>query len=199
MQQPSKLSQQLAETLSFEANDRLPRRSFLVRAAVAGASFSFAPATLFRRATAAQTCCTVGGKNCNCGSNCCDNWSIACCNIPGGSNQCPGGTAPSGFWRCFDSSCPNNYMHYIDCSVKQDSSVHACADGCRCSQMDCGNHRTCCFDTNTDGWPGLCDFPGGLGNAGKIRCRVITCTNPHDFNSACSSRGPDGLPCAGNC
>src|SRR6202022_4096493 len=92
---------------------RLNRRSFIART------------TLLGSAVAASGVAVVGCNpppyqsitGCPPGTACADGYTEFCCVINNGSNTCPPGTMPAGWWRADGSVyCGGGSRYYIDCN-----------------------------------------------------------------------------------
>ena len=63
---------------------RTTRRSFIVRAALAGSALTVAPLRyLLRPGSAYAAICGCAGQACDCGSACCDGYTDFCCTMHG--------------------------------------------------------------------------------------------------------------------
>lgn len=179
-------TERFAEVTSHLIARHTSRRGFLVRAAIIGSAMVTAPLRyVLEPGDALATCincnscgnckspcpsgCTDG--TCQCNDQCCNsNNSVFCCTLPGGSNECPGGSSHRcGSWFCGDI----NAYEYIDCCQCP------CGAGCHCGDLQCYNRRTCCFAWS---WSN-CNRPTCNGSASKIVCRV---TRLHNANHDCS-------------
>jgi hypothetical protein len=145
-------------TKAVRVSRKVSRRSFISRAtivAAAAAGSPFAFALNPEKAMAVVTC-----SDCGSGSACCEGNSAFCCTLTG-ENSCPNGTVKSGWWRCSYNQCASGYRYFIDCND------NSCT--CQCANGDCDRRKTCCnsqayFQCNS--------------NAGKVKCRIVRCTNP---------------------
>jgi hypothetical protein len=154
------------------------RRGFLLRVAAAGSAFAASPiGYLVYPDTARATNCPAPG-GCSSGA-CTDGYSAFCCGLAGGSNNCPSGTRPGGWWwaNIPTSYCANGKRYYIDCI----GNCPLDCSSCRCRDNSCSNRRTCCNHgyTNCGGPP-----------AARLRCRIVRCMNPCNLFSGCSCQAP---------
>jgi hypothetical protein len=177
---PERASEAVGNALAGEGSTR---RSFLIRMTVFGSALAVAPIRyLLRPGVAwAANCPQPGG--CTSGA-CTDGYSTFCCTLTG-SNNCPSGTHPGGWWyACIGSSyCANNRRYYIDCM----GNCPTDCSQCHCANGSCGNRRVCCNNGYTQ-----C---GGSSTA-RLRCRIVRCVNPCTIWSSCScSGGTDQRTC----
>ena len=173
------MSQWLVDKGSSFFEARTDRRSFLVRAAVAGSALTVAPLRyLLQPGTAYAAVCRCAGSYCSCDSGCCDGYTEFCC-VLYGYNGCPPGSYPAGWWKAdasgFCGADGRAPRYYIDCNQRPGVG---CA--CRCGG-NCNNRRTCC---NVFRY-GQChqEIPGVT----PINCRIVTCTPPWLVDSTCST------------
>ncbi len=152
------------------------RRGFLLRATAVGAAIAAAPVRfLLEPADALAAPCPQPG---GCGSGLCtDGYSAFCCTLTG-SNNCPPGTSPGGWWyACVPTNyCSSGTRYYLDCIGDCPSDC----SGCQCVNNSCGNRRVCCNHGYTN-----C---GGSSSA-YLRCRIVRCVNPANLGWGCSSVG----------
>lgn len=112
--------------------------------------------------------CSNCGTNTECNSS---NCSVFCCSAFG-SNNCPSGTSRTGWWRCLDSSCAGGSRYYIDCAVPSGTSCNCtCPNGCN-GKPAC--KHSCVYDNCSS-----------CSNFGKIKCRIVRCSDP-----SCGGSGP---------
>ncbi len=161
----------------------------MVRAAVVGSALTVAPADyVLRPGTAYGAICGCAGQTCDCGSLCCDGYTQFCCTINGGSNSCPPGTIPAGWWKADGSIYCSGPRYYIDCNALCGCSsgcgsfCSSSCDGltCECALGDCNNRRVGC---NLFRY-GQCHQE--ISCVGRIACRVVSCTPPWLLDSTCS-------------
>ena len=76
------------------------------------------------------------------GGACCDgNLSVPCSQLPGGTNACPSGTTPCGYWDILnDPSCPSNHPNrrWQDCCGNCNNGSNC---GCVNNQPSCCRHK----------------------------------------------------------
>jgi len=160
----AKLSAALPKTKSS-------RRSFLTRTAVVGSALAVNPIDFVLKPASAYDVV------CGAGNTCGEGWSVFCCTINGGSNSCPPGSFTGGWWKADNSSfCGGYARYYIDCNQYVSSPC-----GCYCPTGTCDNRRTCCNQFRY----GQCNQQ--IGAYGPVRCRVVTCTPPWQFDASCST------------
>ena len=166
--------------------DRGPtRRRFLINTAVVGSALAVNPLKfLLRPGTAYAALC---GPDAGCGSG----WTAMCCSVGGGSNTCPPGSIPAGWWKADNSSfCNGAARYYIDCNATCgpcacgpsglcDPSCVACA--CHCNTGSCDERHTCCTEFRY----GQCNQD--VACLGPIVCRVVTCVPPWMFDAKCTT------------
>jgi hypothetical protein len=174
---PSELPQRVSESATKRlARFGTSRRSFLVRVAAVGSAFAAGPVRflLYPASAAAANCPQPNG--CTSG-NCTDGYSAFCCGITG-SNNCPSGTSPGGWWyACLPTSyCSTGHRYYLDCVGNCPSDCSQC----HCRDNNCGNRRVCCNNGYTN-----C---GGSSTA-RLRCRIVRCVNPCNLFAGCSCAG----------
>ncbi|HVM63976.1 MAG TPA: hypothetical protein VMU14_03885, partial [Acidimicrobiales bacterium] len=105
-----------------------------------------------------------------------------------GSNTCPPGTFAGGWWRADGSSfCGGGPRYYIDCHGECGSPgpPGVCTDDgltCGCALGDCGHRAAGCVTFRY----GQCHQE--VARAGRIACRVVTCTPAYLLDNACSSQ-----------
>jgi len=172
---------------------RTSRRGFLARSSLVATALAVAPAEyVLRPGTAYGAICGCVGQSCTCGSACCDGYTEFCCTLHHGSNTCPPGTFAGGWWKADGSAYCAGPRYYVDCHAEC-----SCTDGCgggyhfcsnQCDGLDCGcalgdcNHRRA----------GCVTFRYGqchtdISCAGRIACRVVTCTPAYLLDNACGS------------
>ncbi|HET9690154.1 MAG TPA: hypothetical protein VFP61_03305 [Acidimicrobiales bacterium] len=172
---------------------RTTRRSFLARTTMGATALSVAPATILLRPVSAYAAvCECAGSGCSCGEACCDGYTQFCCTIDGGVNACPPGTFPGGWWQASGSAYCSGLRYYIDCH----GECHGCdcsgggnfcpsCDGltCECANGSCANRHVGCTEFRY----GQCHTE--ISCAGRIACRVVSCTPPWELDSSCSRVG----------
>jgi len=180
----------LLERVSDVLERRTSRRGFLVRTAVVGSALAVDPLDyVLHPGTAYGAVCRCGNPSCACSSACCDGYTEFCCTL-NGSNTCPSGTFAGGWWRADGSSfCGGGPRYYIDCHGECPGSGAGPAgfcggqDGlaCGCALGDCNNRVSGCITFRY----GQCHQE--VARAGRIACRVVTCTPAYLLDNACTS------------
>ena len=171
------------------------RRSFLVRTAMVGSALAVAPARfLLRPGTAYGAITSVCGPDANCTAG---GFSVFCCTINGGLNQCPSGSIPGGWWRAGVGSswCCGADRYYIDCQA-------TCPPGCGCGGTPfCPGCQACtpeCYNGPSCDQRNVCQvqFRYGqcneqIGCTGNVLCRMVSCTPPWQIPALNCASGPD--------
>ncbi len=174
------------------AGTGVTRRRFLSRTALVGSALAVAPGRfLFKPISAyAATINSVCGP----ASECSSGFTVFCCTINNGQNQCPPGSFPGGWWRADGSSwCCGGSRYIIDCQSQCTGCGCApgtaiCPDSCQncsrgCAQGPSCDQRRVCVNRFRYG---QCNQQIGCG--GNVLCRVVTCTPPWQIPSlACAS------------
>jgi len=184
------VSRKLVMRVSSLVDRHTSRRGFLRSLVMSATAIAFAPAYLVRPIAAEAAIITCLGLRCSSGSPCCDGWTEFCCRLTG-ENTCPPGTVVGGWWKVNNSSfCSYDKprpRYYIDCNVaclptrrcwpgglcprSATAAWCRCPDGCDTRKVDCVQFRygQCSQDTCV----------------GPIRCRVVTCVPPWEWDPAC--------------
>jgi hypothetical protein len=176
------VSSWLVERTSNSLAARTSRRGFLARSAVVGSALAAAPVRyVLRPGTAYAAVCGCSGSTCDCSALCCDGYTEFCCTITG-SNTCPAGTAPGGWWKADGSGfCELDGVpqprYYLDCNVVPPAKPCSCG----CALGSCSHRKACCTNFRY----GQCHQE--IAVMGPIMCRVITCTPPWQFDPACTT------------
>lgn len=149
---------------------RTGRRSFLAGLAVSGSALALEPwGFLVRDAAAYDVVC--GAEN-----ECGDGWTAFCCTV-GGTNSCPPGSFPAGWWKADNSGfCCGSARYYIDCNASCGSNWK-----CRCASGTCDRRRVACNQFRY----GQCHLE--IGCYGPVVCRVVTCQPPWQWDSSCTT------------
>ena len=180
----------LTSTIGDALLARTSRRGFLSRATITATALTVAPVDyLLRPGTAyAAVCECAPGSACNCSALCCDGYTQFCCTINDGVNACPPGTFAGGWWKADGSEYCAGARYYIDCNGKCSCGCSAGAtcsscDGltCQCALSDCNNRHVGCTEFRY----GQCHQE--IGCAGRILCRVVSCTPPWQLDSTCTT------------
>jgi len=171
------VSQWLVSKSASLLDSRTSRRSFLAKAAVVGSALTVSPLRyVMRPGTAYAAICNCAGSSCNCGSPCCDGYTEFCCTINGGSNSCPPGSFPAGWWAASGSRlCPSGTRYVVDCNAHCGNGC-----GCGCANGNCGNRKVCCNYFRY----GQCHQE--ISCYGRIVCRMSTCTPPYQLDLGCT-------------
>ena len=186
------MSRWLARRAGELLEARTTRRGLLGRATLAGTALAAAPAAyVLRPVSAYAAICGCGGQACDCGSACCDGFTEFCCSITG-LNACPPGSFAGGWWKADGSPYCPGARYYIDCHSR--CACHGnCADGspfcgepcdpltCGCANRDCNLRQAGCVSFRY----GQCNQH--IGCAGRITCRVVSCTPPWLLDPTCST------------
>ncbi len=150
------------------------RRGFLGGAALVGAAMAVNPwGYLVRPASAYDTVC---GSDAGCN----DGYSVFCCTINGGRNECPPNSFIGGWWKADNSSfCSGAARYYIDCNAFRDNYWQ-----CRCADGTCDQRRVACNQFRY----GQCSLDVPASNTGPVVCRMVSCTPPwQQFGGVCTS------------
>ena len=152
------------------AGRRVGRRSFLAGAAVVGSAVATHPWQYATRPL------TAYASVCGSGAACDEGWSAFCCTITG-ANQCPPGSFVAGWWKADRSGfCCGSARYYIDCNASCGSNWK-----CHCASGTCDQRRVACNQFRY----GQCHTE--IDCYGPVVCRVITCTPPWQFDTACGT------------
>ena len=160
---------------------RVSRRGFLVRAAVVGSALATSPLDFALRPISAYA--AVCGSDSSCSSG----YSVMCCTINQGINQCPPGTFAGGWWKADNAAlCGGGARYYIDCQAECTGCSSGCDPFC---DSGCWNYHCHCNDD-----PATCDnrlvacnvFRYGQCNqqiacSGSVVCRQISCRPPYEW------------------
>jgi hypothetical protein len=186
------VSQWLVKQTSNFLASRSTRRGFLQRSALAATALSVAPIDYTLKPVSAYAAiCACGGFNCDCGALCCDGFTQFCCTINNGVNACPPGTFSGGWWKADGSIYCAGPRYYIDCQAQCRCTTGCGAGGfctaacdgltCQCALGSCGNRAVGC---NVFRY-GQCHQE--IACAGRIACRVVSCTPPYLLDSSCTT------------
>src|SRR5262245_15390090 len=168
---PSASERLVTKLASVLPKNKSTRRSFLAKTAVVGSALAVNPLDFMMKPVSAYDVV------CGSGNTCGEGWSVFCCTINGGSNSCPPGSFTAGWWKADNSGfCGGFARYYIDCNQ---SCSSPCT--CFCPTGTCDNRRTCCNQFRY----GQCNQQ--IGCAGPVRCRIITCVPPWQYDAACST------------
>lgn len=165
--------------------DRLDRRGFLARAALAGSAVTVAKMTyLLKPISAYDAICVCKGRDCPCDSKCCEGWTALCCSLPGGAKRCPAGSIAAGWWKAAGSRYCDGPRYYIDCNARCQcecsSGICAHCDGQSCHCPSCSNWGVGCNRFRY----GQCH--PDVACVGRIVCRVVSCTPPWRLDPTCT-------------
>lgn len=169
---------------------RSGRRGFLVRAALVSTAAVVAPSEFLLRPASAYAAICGPDTSASAG------YTVFCCSVNGGVNECPPGTFAGGWWKadaspyCCSGGQPGP-RYYIDCQAEcthcsASAFGHFCTPGCsscQCGQGSgsCDQRRQCCNQFRY----GQCHTEIDL--CGAVACRVVTCTPPYDLFPECSA------------
>ena len=179
----------LADRTARMLGRRSDRRSFLVKAAVAGSAAVVAGREyVLKPGSAYAGVCSCRGRSCDCGALCCDGYTEFCCAIYG-SNSCPPGTLLAGWWKVDNSSfCNGAARYYMDCNDQCGGcgcgGSGVCSGSCTgavCQCRSCGNRKDGCTQFRY----GNCN--NQIACVGPIMCRVVTCTKPWEIEPTCTT------------
>ena len=152
-----------------------------------------APVAYAVRPTSAEAAIvTCLGHNCDQEAPCCDGWTEFCCRITG-ENTCPPGTLVAGWWKVDNSDfCTLDEprpRYYIDCNLACDAGC-SCSSGGQCGK-GCTSARCRCPEGCATRRIDCAQFRYGQCNqnvcVGPIRCRVVTCVPPWQWDATCST------------
>jgi hypothetical protein len=167
---------------------RTSRRGFLMRTAVVGSALAVDPIDyVLHPGTAYAAVCRCGSGGCGCGSACCDGYTEFCCTLTG-SNTCPPGTFAGGWWRADGSAFCSGPRYYTDCHSECPTQngpgfcVGQESIPCGCAQGNCNNRVSGCITFRY----GQCHQE--IATAGRIACRVVTCTPAYLLDNACTTQ-----------
>ncbi|WP_436792526.1 twin-arginine translocation signal domain-containing protein [Actinospongicola halichondriae] len=183
------LTTTLTERASQFVGRKTSRRGFLARSAIVGSAIAVAGKefVLEPRSAYAATC-GCNGRNCDCGSLCCDGYTEFCCAIYG-QNSCPPGTLLAGWWKVDGSSyCNGAARYYMDCNDScggcgcgANGVCSGTCSGANCGCRSCGNRKDGCTHFRY----GNCN--NQVPCVGPIMCRVVTCTKPWEIEPTCTT------------
>ncbi len=183
-----------------EALDRpISRRGFLRRLTYGATALSVAPISFaLKPGTAYAQVCNCSGQDCGCSSMCCSGYTEFCCTLTG-QNVCPSGTIPAGWWKAdgagvCDNASGSQPRYYLDCNVADCGtcgcgSAGLCSGNCQdpkvyncgCALGNCNHRKASCTVFRY----GQCNQ--NVQCVGPIVCRVVTCTPPWIWSTACTS------------
>lgn len=175
------MSERLVDAAGRFLERRTSRRSFLMKAVMAGTAIAAGPVRYLLRPQSAWATVPSQCPGGNCGP---DSYTEFCCTVninPGlGRNTCPSYAYVGGWWKACSGNYTGPYMcsgktrYFMDCNLIP-------GDYCvpHCSQNNC-NYRGVCIN----------DFLYGNCHAGKygvtpVVCRLISCIPPVDYTGGC--------------
>jgi hypothetical protein len=168
---PATVGDRVVTSSALFLERRFSRRTLLLRVAVAGSALSVAPLRYLLYPGSALAAISPG--SCSDGL-CTDGWTAFCCEINGGSNSCPVGTYPAGWWMCTDYPghrlcSEQGVRYYVDCNRLPGEHFPG---GCHCANDSCAHRRVNC---NLFRY-GQCNtqIPGVT----EVVCRMVLCENP---------------------
>ena len=177
----SAVSERLVSASATFLEERISRRSALVRVAVAGSAFCIAPVRYLLYPGSALA--VIVPSSCG-GGECTDGYTAFCCEINKGLNECPSGTFPGGWWMCTDyrgrQLCASEGVrYYVDCNALPGRPFPG---GCVCANGSCEHRRVNCNIFRY----GQCNTQ--IGGTTAVVCRMVTCQNPGSIPALnCSS------------
>jgi hypothetical protein len=145
---------------------------------------------LLQPGTAYAVICDCASSSCGCGQPCCDGYTQFCCTINDGRNACPPGSFAGGWWKADGSQFCAGPRYYIDChGICQGCGCPGgfafCpgCDGlaCECALGSCDNRHVGCTEFRY----GQCHQE--IPCAGRIVCRVVSCTPPWQLDPTCTT------------
>lgn len=175
------VSDRLVSASATFLEERISRRSALVRIAVAGSAFCVAPMRYLLYPGSALA--VIAPSSCS-GGECTDGYTAFCCEINKGINECPSGTFPGGWWMCTDyrgsKLCASEGVrYYVDCNALPGRPFPG---GCVCANNSCENRRVNCNIFRY----GQCNTH--IGGVTAVVCRMVVCQNPGSIPALnCSS------------
>jgi len=161
----------LVESSARFLEQRLTRRTALVRLAVVGSALSVAPLRYLLYPGTALAAIVPG----DCGGGLCtDGYTVFCCEIHQGLNTCPEGTFVGGWWMCTDYPgrqlcAEEGRRYYVDCNRTPGVPFPG---GCRCADNSCEHRRVAC---NVFRY-GQCNPQ--IAGVTEVVCRMVVCENP---------------------
>ncbi len=184
---PAAASDRLVSASALFLERRFSRRTALVRLAVAGSALCVAPLRYLLYPGTALAQISPGGCS---GGECTDGFTAFCCQINHGSNTCPSGTYPGGWWMCTDYSgnllcAPQGVRYYVDCNALPGTGFD-----CRCANDSCDYQRVACNIFRY----GQCNPQ--IGGVTAVVCRMVVCENPgsiHGLNCGYSLAVDDSV------
>ena len=202
------LSHRIADGTALRLSERgVSRRSFLYRTALVGSALVVAPRRFLLEPISAYDAISGCGPDADCASG----YTVFCCTINNGVNQCPPGSFPGGWWKAANSSfCCGAARYIIDC--QSECTRCGCNGGAFCP--GCANCTPHCQPGPTCDQRLVCNnlFRYGqcnqqIGCSGPIACRMTTCTPPWQIPAlACTSASASddttaehGAPCLPGC
>ena len=180
-----RISEKVVEVASAGLTRRSSRRGFLFRSAVVGSALAVNPFKFaLRPGTAYASLC---GPDASCSSG----WTVFCCSINNGSNSCPPGSIPAGWWKTDRSNFCNGGPRYIlDCNAKCGTcgcgGSGICSPGCyncgcHCGSGSCDQRLVCCNQFRY----GQCHQE--IACVGPVVCRVASCAPPWELDPSCTT------------
>jgi hypothetical protein len=179
------ISQKVVDVASAGLARRSSRRGFLARSAIVGSALAVNP---FKFALKPGT---AYASLCGPAASCSSGWTVFCCSINHGSNTCPPGTIPAGWWKTDRSSFCNDGPRYIlDCNAKCGGC--GCGGGgicgpncysckCHCGTGSCDQRLVCCNEFRY----GQCHQE--VACVGPVVCRVASCRPPWELDPTCTT------------
>jgi hypothetical protein len=182
-------SERLVAAASGVLERRLSRRSLFARAAVVGSAVTTSGLDyILRPGTAYAAVCGTG-------HTCASGWTVMCCTIDRGVNQCPPGSFAGGWWKAEGASlCGGKARYYVDCQAECTHcgchGSHFCHESCwncrpHCNHDSCDERRVC---HNVFRY-GQCERDRHC--SGPVLCRAISCTPPWKWADCSTASATD--------
>ncbi len=179
------VSEKIVSFVSGGLARKFSRRSFLFRSTLIGSALALNPwRFMLRPGTAYAAVC---GPDASCSSG----WTVFCCSINAGSNSCPPGSIPAGWWKTDRSGfCEGGARYIIDCNATCGAcgcgGSGICAPGCyncgcHCGSGSCDERLVCCNQFRY----GQCHQE--LACVGPVVCRVASCRPPWEVDPTCTT------------
>jgi hypothetical protein len=179
------VSEKVVSFVSSGLSRKSSRRSFLFRSTLVGTALALNPWRFVTRPGTAYA--SVCGPDASCSSG----WTVFCCSVNSGSNSCPPGSIPAGWWKTDRSGfCDGGARYIIDCNATCGScgcgGGGICAPGCyncgcHCGTGSCDERLVCCNQFRY----GQCHQE--LACVGPVVCRVASCRPPWEVDPTCTT------------
>jgi uncharacterized membrane protein len=168
---PADAAERLVTSSALFLERRLSRRTLLSQVALVGSALAVAPVRYLLYPGTALAAISPG--DCA-GGACTDGYTAFCCQINAGSNTCPEGTYPGGWWMCTDYAgrrlcAEEGVRYYVDCNALPAAEFPG---GCTCAGGSCENQRVACNIFRY----GQCNTQ--IAGTTAVVCRMVVCENP---------------------